>query len=216
MPGELSNIISGRAWPMYLIWGGANYTTDAACASSLAAIQAAVYGLRARDFDMAITGGADCSMTPDVYVKFCKIGALSATRSCPFDVDASGFVMGEGSVIFVMKRRRDAERDGDKIYALIKAVGSSSDGRGKGITAPNVKGQVEAIKRAYEVAGLSPAGVSMIEAHGTSTRAGDQAELIALKEVFQALNLPFSSIAMGSVKSQIGHLKKCRRGCRAA
>ncbi|NUM33707.1 MAG: SDR family NAD(P)-dependent oxidoreductase [Candidatus Brocadiae bacterium] len=206
MPGELANIISGRIANVFNL-GGANFTTDAACASSLAAIQASVQGLQAHNFDMAITGGSDQSMSPDTYIQFCKIGALSGDRSCPFDVSANGFVMGEGSVIFVLKRLGDAEKDGDRIYAVIRAIGSSSDGKGKGITAPNKKGQVSAIQRAYAMAGICPSTISMIEAHGTSTILGDFCEVQSLKEVFETFSLPKESIALGSVKSQIGHLK---------
>ncbi len=206
MPGSLANIISGRIANVFNL-GGANYTTDAACASSLAALQASLYGLQSHDFDMAITGGSDHSMSPDTYIQFCKIGALSGEKSCPFDASASGFVMGEGSVIFVLKRLGDAECDGDRIYAVIRAIGSSSDGKGKGITAPNVKGQIAAIQKAYQIAGISPSSVSMIEAHGTSTIIGDFSEVQALKEIFSAFSLPQNSIALGSVKSQIGHLK---------
>ena len=104
---------------------------------------------------MAVTGGADRSMGVPTYVKFSKIGALSANISAPFDERANGFVMGEGCAILVLKRLSDAERDGDRIYATIRGIGSSSDGKGKGITAPNPKGQRLALQRAYQNAGVS-------------------------------------------------------------
>jgi len=134
MPGELSNIIPGRVANIFN-FTGPNYVTDAACASSLAALQGAVSGLLDHKFDAVLTGGIDRSMGPESYIKFSKIGALSAEGSRPYADGANGFVMGEGAVVFLLKRLEDAERDGDKIYALIRGIGGSSDGKGKGITA---------------------------------------------------------------------------------
>ncbi len=147
MPAELSNVISGRIANAFDL-GGPNFTADAACASSMAAIQSAVKGLQQGDFDVAVTGGADSSMGVPSYAKFCKIGALSPDRSAPFDATANGFVMGEGAAILILKRMEDAERDGDRIYASIRGIGASSDGKGKGITAPNIQGQIRALRRA--------------------------------------------------------------------
>jgi acyl transferase domain-containing protein len=118
------------------------------------------------------------------FVKFCKIGALSATGTRPFGDGADGFVMGEGTGLFLLKRLEDAERDGDTIYAVIRGVGGASDGKGKGITAPNPVGQQLAIARAWENAGLDPATATMVEAHGTSTRVGDVVEVESLATVF--------------------------------
>ena len=109
-------------------------------------------------------------------MKFCKIGALSGTGSRPYAEGADGFVMGEGTVIFLMKRLSDAERDGDKVYAVLRGVGASSDGKGKGITAPNPIGQKLCIERAWENAGVSPGTATLIEGHGTSTSVGDVVE----------------------------------------
>jgi len=205
MPGELSNVIAGRVANV-LDLGGANYTVDAACASSLAAVAAAARALRAGECDTAVTGGSDTSMSPATFVKFCKIGALSPDGSRPFDARANGFVMGEGCATLVLKRLEDAERDGDRIYAVLRAVGGASDGRGKGITAPNPAGQKRAIERAYAAAGIDPASIDLLEAHGTSTRVGDAAETAVLHEVWgdRRKDRP---VALGSVKSQIGHLK---------
>ncbi len=206
MPGELSNIAAGR---IAALWDfrGMNYTTDAACASALAGISSAVNGLLAHDYDLVVTGGTDANMSPSTFIKFCKIGALSARDSRPYSEGADGFVMGEGCTIFIMKRLEDAERDGDKIYAVFRSIGGSSDGKGKGITAPNPKGQILAVKRAYERIGISPASVGLIEGHGTSTTVGDASELQSLAEVFKPYNMPVGSIALGSVKSNVGHLK---------
>ncbi|MCK2215894.1 SDR family NAD(P)-dependent oxidoreductase [Actinomadura sp. ATCC 31491] len=206
MPGELANIIAGRVANLFN-FRGPNYITDAACASALAAMSGAVRGLQAHDFDAVVAGGVDRNMGVNAFVKFCKIGALSATGTRPFDAGADGFVMGEGAALFVLRRLSDAERDGDRIYAVIRALAGSSDGRGKGITAPNPVGQRLAVERAWAGAGLDPAQATLIEAHGTSTRVGDAAELSALTEVFQKAGARPGSIALGSVKSNIGHLK---------
>ncbi|MCX6054184.1 MAG: SDR family NAD(P)-dependent oxidoreductase [Chloroflexi bacterium] len=206
MPGELGNIIAGRIANMN-DFAGPNFITDAACASSLAALQAAVDGLENNAFDAVITGGVDRNMGPESYIKFCKIGALSAEGSRPYSDRADGFVMGEGAAIFLLKRMEDAERDGDKIYALIRGIGASADGKGKGITAPNPLGQRRAIERAMNDAGISPDEIGLIEGHGTSTKVGDVAELSSLNAVFGGKGLKNGSIALGSVKSNIGHLK---------
>ena len=206
MPGELSNIVAGRIAALFN-FHGPNYIADAACASAMAGISAAIEGLEEYDFDLVVTGGIDANMSPTTFVKFCKIGALSATGTRPYAEGADGFVMGEGGAVFVLKRLEDAERDGDKIYAVIRSLGGSSDGKGKGITAPNPVGQQLAVKRGWENAGLSPASATLIEGHGTSTSVGDAVELQCLHDVFGEFNLPVGSIALGSVKSNIGHLK---------
>jgi len=206
MPGELSNIIAGRVANVFN-FSGPNFVTDAACASSLAALQAAVDGLENRKFDAVLTGGIDRSMGPESYVKFCKIGALSADGSRPYADGANGFVMGEGAVVMLLKRLEDAEAAGDKIYAVIRGIGGSSDGKGKGITAPNPLGQQRAIERAWKDSGLNPASVGLIEGHGTSTKVGDVTEVGSLNAAFGPHSLRRGSVALGSVKSNIGHLK---------
>ena len=206
MPGELANCIAGRIANIYN-FHGPNFVTDAACASAMAAFNAAVDGLVAKDFDVAVTGGIDRNMGAPTFVKFCKIGALSATGTRPYADGADGFVMGEGAVIFLLKRLADAERDGDKIYAVLRGIGGSSDGKGKGITAPNPVGQKLCIRRAWENAGLSPATATLIEGHGTSTRVGDEVEVESFTDVLSSFQVPTGTVALGSVKSNIGHLK---------
>ncbi len=206
MPGELSNCIAGRIANIFN-FHGPNFVCDAACASAMAAINSAVEGLVDNHFDVAITGGIDRNMGAPTFVKFCKIGALSATGSRPYAEGADGFVMGEGAAIFLLKRLADAERDGDKIYAVLRGMGGSSDGKGKGITAPNPAGQKFAIERAWQNAGLSPASATLMEGHGTSTKVGDVVEVQSMIEVLGGCHLPAGSMALGSVKSNIGHLK---------
>src|SRR5581483_8406033 len=166
--------------------------------------------LRKGETELVIWGGTDRSMDVTPYVEFSKIGALSPDGSRPFDAGATGFVMGEGCAIFVLKRLADAERDGDKVYAVVRGIGGSSDGKGKGITAPNPVGQVKAVLRAYEDAAVDPATLTYLEAHGTSTPVGDPVELQSAEEAFRNLTkspLRIGSIAVGSVKSNLGHLK---------
>ncbi len=204
--GQLSNILAGRVANLFDLHGP-NYTMDAACASALAAMNASVKGLADGDFDVALTGGIDGNMGPVPFVKFSKLGALSATGTRPYDEGADGFVMGEGAAVFLLKRLADAERDGDRIHAVIRGLAGSSDGRGRGLTAPNPVGQRLAVEWAWERAGLTPATVGLIEGHGTSTALGDVVEMESLNEVFGPLDLPVASIALGSAKSNIGHLK---------
>ena len=206
MPGELGNCIAGRVANLFNLHGP-NFTIDAACASALAAMDATVDGLLAHEFDVAITGGVDRNMSAHTFVKFCAIGALSPTGTRPYSEGADGFVMGEGAALFVVKRLADAVAADDRIYAVVRGVGSASDGRGKGITAPNPVGQRFAVDRAWRNAGVSPAECTLMEGHGTSTSVGDAVELKTLMEAFSGSQVAPGSIALGSVKSNIGHLK---------
>ena len=114
---------------------------------------------------------------------FSRIGALSDQGSFPFDERASGFVMGEGAGMLLLKRWADACRDGDWIDALVRGIGAASDGRVKGITAPDAYGQARAMARAYENTPFGPEDITCIEAHGTSTAVGDKTELTSLTEI---------------------------------
>src|SRR5271165_5632982 len=206
MPGELSSCLSGRIANVFNLHGP-NFVVDAACASTMAAITSAIEGLLENDYDVAIAGGIDRNMGAPTFIKFCKIGALSATGIRPFAEGADGFVMGEGAVLLMLKRLADAERNGDNIYAVLRGMGGASDGKGKGITAPNPVGQKLSIERAWQNAGLSPATATLIEGHGTSTPVGDLVEAQSLAGVLSSYQLPRGSVALGSVKSNIGHLK---------
>ena len=205
MPGELANVVSGRVANL-LDLQGPNYSTDAACASSMAALLDACRLLQTRQVDTMLAGATDRCMEAPTFAKFSAIGALSATHSTPFDARANGFVMGEGAGVLLLKRLSDAIRDGDDVKAVVRGVGGSSDGRGKGITAPSQRGQVQAVSRAYSQAGYAPSTVELVEAHGTSTKVGDATELSTLSLLWTGLD-GGDHIAVGSVKSQIGHLK---------
>ncbi|MFI7178785.1 MULTISPECIES: SDR family NAD(P)-dependent oxidoreductase [Streptomyces] len=210
-PGILANVIAGRV-ANRLDLGGANCTVDAACASSLAALDLACRQLRDHDSDMVLCGGADVHNGINDYLMFASVRALSPGGRCrPFDAAADGIALGEGVGALVLKRLADAERDGDRVYAVIKAVGAASDGRSLGLTAPRPEGQRRALERAYSRAGITPAQVGLIEAHGTGTVVGDSTELAVLSELFTASGAKPGSCALGSVKSQLGHTK-CAAG----
>ncbi|WP_442816289.1 SDR family NAD(P)-dependent oxidoreductase [Streptomyces sp. NBC_01233] len=210
-PGILANVIAGRV-ANRLDLGGANCTVDAACASSLAALDLACRQLRDGDSNMVLCGGADVHNGINDYLMFASVRALSPGGRCrPFDAAADGIALGEGVGALVLKRLADAERDGDRVYAVIKAVGSASDGRSLGLTAPRPEGQRRALERAYARAGIAPAEVGLVEAHGTGTVVGDSTELAVLSDLFTASGATSGSCALGSVKSQLGHTK-CAAG----
>ena len=205
MPGELANVVSGRVANL-LDLQGPNHAMDAACASSMAAVLDACRLLQTRQVDVMLAGASDRTMDPATFAKFSAIGALSPSHSSPFDARANGFVMGEGAGVLVLKRLSDAMRDGDEIYSVIRGIGGSSDGRGKGITAPSQRGQIQAIARAYSQAGYDASSVELVEAHGTSTKVGDATELSTLSRLWTGVE-GAGNVAVGSIKSQIGHLK---------
>ncbi|GAB0156921.1 type I polyketide synthase [Chryseobacterium sp. Alg-005] len=210
-PGILANVIAGRITNR-LDLGGRNFTVDAACASSLAAIDLACQELVLGKSDMVLAGGADLHNGINDYLMFSSTHALSRKGRCAtFDSEADGIALGEGVAILVLKRYEDAVRDGDRIYSVIKGVGGSSDGKALGLTAPRKIGQVRALERAYTQAGISPASVGLIEAHGTGTVVGDRTELSALTNLFSYSGAIPGQTHLGSVKTQIGHTK-CAAG----
>jgi acyl transferase domain-containing protein/NAD(P)-dependent dehydrogenase (short-subunit alcohol dehydrogenase family)/acyl carrier protein/galactitol-specific phosphotransferase system IIB component len=216
-PGLLGNVIAGRICNRLDI-GGTNCVVDAACASSMGAIYLALLELSSGRSDMVVTGGLDTLNDIFMHMCFSKTFILSATGdSRPFSKDADGTVLGEGIGLLVLKRLEDAERDGDRIYAAIRGIGSSSDGKAQSIYAPRPEGQLEALRIAYESSDTDPASVELVEAHGTGTRVGDNVEFSALKRLFAQSSQKGSSqkesfkkintCALGSVKSMIGHTK---------
>lgn len=206
-PGILMNVAAGRVANRFDL-GGTNFTVDGACASSLAAVYVAVRELESHSSDMVIVGGADTMQNPFTYLCFAKTQALSSRgKCCPLDQSADGIVLGEGIGVVLLKRLADAERDGDRIYAVIKGVGAGSDGRDRSLTAPRVEGQIRTMERAYAKAGISPATLGLVEAHATGTEVGDQAELEALSRFLKKYEATPRSCAVGSVKSMIGHTK---------
>ncbi|GAA2105345.1 type I polyketide synthase [Actinomadura alba] len=207
-PGLLGNVVAGRVANKFDLHG-TNCTIDAACAASLAALSMAVDELSLGRADMVVTGGVDTLNDAGTFMSFSKSFALSRTGDCrPFSDAADGTILGEGIVMFALRRLDDAERDGDRIYAVIRGIGSSSDGRGTAIFAPLPAGQARALRRAYEAAGYDLGTVGLVEAHGTGTTVGDAAEVAALRDVAAdsgRTDRPWC--ALGSVKSQVGHTK---------
>ena len=206
-PGLLGNVVAGRIANRFNL-GGTNCVVDAACASSLGAMNLAGLELASRRSKMVVTGGVDAFNDIFMFMCFSKTPALSPSgESRPFDKTADGTALGEGVGMLVLKRLDDAEKDGDRIYAVLKGVGSSSDGRGKAIYAPSAEGQTRAIRRACDMAGVTPDTIELVEAHGTGTTVGDAAEVSALSEVYREAKGVGTWCALGSVKSQIGHTK---------
>jgi acyl transferase domain-containing protein/NADP-dependent 3-hydroxy acid dehydrogenase YdfG/acyl carrier protein len=212
-PGLLGNVVAGRIANRFNL-GGTNCVIDAACASSLSALAMAVDELHLGHSDLVITGGADTFNDAPMFVAFSKTPALSRTGDCrPFSDKADGTILGEGVALFALRRLEDAERDGNRIYSVIRGLGSSSDGRSKSIYAPVPEGQAKALRRCYKSAGYGAETVGMVEAHGTGTVAGDAAEFEGLRQVFtEAQHYRTDSdahqwCALGSIKSQIGHTK---------
>ncbi|MGD9224731.1 MAG: beta-ketoacyl synthase N-terminal-like domain-containing protein, partial [Desulfobacteraceae bacterium] len=206
-PGLLGNVVAGRIANRF-DFGGTNCVVDAACASSFGAIHMALLELRSGRSEMVITGGVDTINDAFMHMCFSKTQILSPSGDIrPFSKDADGTVLGEGIGLVVLKRLEDAEKDGDRIYAVIKGMGASSDGKSQSIYAPRPQGQSKALRRAYEEAGIDPATVSLVEAHGTGTRIGDEVEFKTLCEVFGQVSANGNRCALGSVKSNIGHTK---------
>ncbi|MFJ8493248.1 beta-ketoacyl synthase N-terminal-like domain-containing protein [Streptomyces sp. NPDC094038] len=187
---------------------GPAYTVDAACASSLVAVDQAVTELTAGRCDVMLAGGVHHCHDITLWSVFSQLRALSPSeRIRPFHRDADGILIGEGTGVVVLKRLADAERDGDRVYAVIRGTGVASDGRTAGLVNPDPGGQAHAVRQAWRAAGLDPAAphsVGLLEAHGTATPAGDAAELTTLAEVFGPGGEDERAV-LGSVKSMIGH-----------
>ena len=204
VPNLVASLVANR-----LDLQGPAYTLDAACASSLLAVAQAVTELEARRSDVMLAGGVHHCHDVTLWSVFSQLKALSPTGVIrPFDRRADGILIGEGTGIVVLKRLADARAAGDRVYAVIRGVGVSSDGRAATLMSPARKGQVLAIERAWEAAGLDPATVGLIEAHGSATRAGDSVEIATLRHVFERPGDAGSrarAVGLGSVKSNIGH-----------
>ncbi len=205
--GIVPNLTASRVANRLNLRGPA-YTIDAACASSLIAVDRGCADLLAGQADLVLAGGIHLVHDVSFWSVFCQMGALSRLqRIRPFDRRADGILIGEGVGLVVLKRLADARADGDRIYAVIRGTGVSSDGRAASPLAPAVEGQRLALERAWRAAGLDPAAagsVGLIEAHGTATPAGDLAELRTLRDFFGD-RAAAGAIGLGSVKSMIGH-----------
>ena len=173
---------------------------DAACASSLAAVDLALRALRTGHADLVVTGGIDANLGPGSFALFGRLGALAPERCLPLDRRSQGLSQGEGAVVIILERLADAERLGHPVHGILKGAGSSSDGSRSSLFAPTAEGQLRAMHRAYE--GFDPATIDYVECHATGTSVGDQTELLSLARFFDDRNLP-----VGSVKALVGHTK---------
>ena len=206
--GSLLNMIACSVAQTFDLNGPA-MSIDAACSSALVAIHEATINLRARQCNVAIAGGVYLNLNPDNLIGFSRIGAISPSGVCrPFDARADGFVMGEGVGLVVLKRLEDAQRDGDRIYAVLKGTGCNNDGRGEGPMTPRPEGQREAMWRAHADVDFPVESISYVETHGTATTVGDVVEVGALKHFFneragKTLSQPFCNL--GSIKANVGH-----------
>jgi len=202
--GLVPNLTASRVANRLNLCGPA-YTIDAACASSLMAIDQAAKALQYHQCDLMLAGGVHLCHDVSFWSVFTQLGVLSKTGIIrPFDKEADGLLIGEGIGVVVLKRYDDAVRDGDKIYAVINGVGVSSDGKASSLMSPDVGGQIMALERAWEMSGLTPDHVGYIEAHGTGAPAGDISELQTLSRFFNNTH-PANKPGLGSVKSMIGH-----------
>ncbi|QKX03645.1 4'-phosphopantetheinyl transferase superfamily protein [Aquimarina sp. TRL1] len=200
IPNLVASLIANR-----LDFGGTAYTVDAACASSLIAIDHAVRELNSGRCDLVLAGGIHLCQNESFYSLFTQLGALSRKQQIrPFDKEADGLVIGEGCGMVVLKKMEKALADNDRIYAVIKGVGIASDGAGTSLMSPSVSGQTKAIEQAWENAGVDKTNIGYIEAHGTATVLGDKTEITTLKQVFGEKE-GTSQVGLGTVKSMIGH-----------
>jgi acyl transferase domain-containing protein len=205
VPGLVPNVMTGRI-ANRLNLHGPNYLLDAACSSSLLAVGAAIDELRAGRSRMMLAGGVNATLPAEVTTIFTQLGALTTRRKVrPFSVGSDGTLLGEGLGVVVLKRVADAVADGDRIYAVVRGVGQSSDGRGSGLLAPSQEGESLAIRRTYDASETDPATIGLFEAHGTGIPLGDQTEIASMKSVFGERTTPVGVIALGSVKSMISH-----------
>ncbi len=205
LPGAVPNIVSGRIANRLNLMGP-TFNVDGACASAFLALDIACRELLTGRCDMALAGGVHAANSSPILIIFSQMKGLSRKGQIrPFDSEADGTLLSEGAGFLVLKRREDAERDQDRVYAVIKGMGVSSDGRALGLLAPRPEGEELAIRRAYEMAGIDPVTIELIEGHGTATLVGDATELEVLNRVFGKRAGELPRCALGSVKSMIGH-----------
>ncbi len=204
IPGQLTNATAGRVADRFDL-AGASYVVDAASASALVALDLGARALASRRADLAIVGGVYLEADVDFPMVFSRLGALSRSGEArPFCEDADGMVPGEGAGVVVLKRLSDAERDGDRVYAIVKGVGFASDGKSSGLATPDARGHLRAIRKAYRASGVDPATVGLIEGHGLGVPAADRAELRALRAAFPASE-GGSPRVLGAASALIGH-----------
>jgi myxalamid-type polyketide synthase MxaC len=203
--GNAHSVAAGRI--SYLLGlQGPSIAVDTACSSSLVAVHLACQSLRLGECSMALAGGVNLILSPDITVTLSKSHMMSPDGRCKaFDASADGFVRAEGCGLVVLKRLSDALADGNRILAVIRGTASNQDGKSSGLTAPNGPSQVAVIQQALANAGLNPSDVDFIEAHGTGTSLGDPIEARALADVFGPGRAADCALQIGAVKTNIGH-----------
>ncbi|MGE2735115.1 beta-ketoacyl synthase N-terminal-like domain-containing protein [Mycolicibacterium vaccae] len=205
--GGALSIIANRV-SYYFDLRGPSLTVDTACSSSLVTIHLACQSLRAGDSNLALAAGVNLLLSPAVTRSFDQLEAMSKTGQChAFDASADGFVRGEGCGVAVLKRLSDAQRDGDRILAVIRSSAVNQDGRSNGLMAPNPAAQMAVLRSAYSAAGIEPREVDYVEAHGTGTLLGDPIEARALGSVLGRGRPADAPLLLGAVKSNLGHLE---------
>ena len=213
--GSVSSVGPNRI-SYHMDWHGPSNPIDTACSSSLVAVHRAIEAIRGGHCGVAIIGGVNALISPDVYISFTKSGMLCEDGRCKtFSDKANGYVRGEGAGMLMLKGLKAAQRDGDAIYAVIKGAAENHGGRTTSLTAPNPNAQAAVIKRAVEDAGIDFSRVGYIECHGTGTELGDPVEIRGLKAVSRDLLDPAVAAEkrenypcyLGSIKSNIGHLE---------
>jgi len=205
--GNAHSIAANRL-SYFLDLHGPSIAVDTACSSSLVAVHMACQSIRAGECDMALAGGVNVILSPELSIAFSQAQMMSATGHCKtFDEDADGYVRGEGCGIVVLKPLSQALRDGDAILALIRGSAINQDGRSNGLTAPNGPSQEVVIRQALHNADVTPNQVSYVETHGSSTPLGDPIEFDALKAILMQERAPEQLCVLGSVKTNIGHLE---------
>ncbi|BBX97573.1 type I polyketide synthase [Mycobacterium lacus] len=203
--GGAQSIIANRL-SYFLDLRGPSVAVDTACSSSLVAIHLACQSLRTQDSQLAIAAGVNLLLSPGVFRGFDQVGALSPTGRCrAFDAAADGFVRGEGAGVVVLKRLTDAQRDGDRVLAVICGSAVNQDGRSNGLMAPNPAAQMAVLRAAYANAGMQPNEVDYVETHGTGTLLGDPIEARALGTVLGRGRPEDSPLLIGAIKTNLGH-----------
>jgi acyl transferase domain-containing protein/NADPH:quinone reductase-like Zn-dependent oxidoreductase/short-subunit dehydrogenase/aryl carrier-like protein len=205
--GTAHSVAAGRL-SYFLGLHGPNVAIDTACSSSLVAIHWALQSLRNGEADLALAGGVNLTLTPNGSILTSRARMMSFDGHCKtFDASADGYVRGEGCGVLVLKRLSDAQRDGDRVLAVVRGSALNQDGRSSGLTAPNGNAQEAVIRAALANAQLSPADISYVEAHGTGTPLGDPIEVKALNQVYGDRGADGRPLMVGSVKTNIGHLE---------
>ncbi|SFU36749.1 type I polyketide synthase [Pseudoduganella namucuonensis] len=203
--GTHASIVANRISYLFDLHGP-SWTMETACSSSLVALHSARASLLAGECGLAIVGGVNTLLSPELFVALSQAQMLSPSGRCmSFDARANGYVRSEGSAVLILKRYSDALRDNNRIHGVIAASAVNQDGKSNGITAPNGEAQKALIRRALAVAGVTPDSVSYVEAHGTGTGLGDPIEMDAIKHTYGTASTTHPTLWVGSAKSNIGH-----------